>query len=138
MILLVLVIVFGVLSSLGLAISLIVYNKNYGETAGCTAILFGVLLFGLIIASPMIFGDQYSESISLPEKIAALEITIEQQKELLSDLESHDIVMGLEGLEMKKTIQNTILEYNTAIARLNSLNKNVFVYFKPKRINMGY
>jgi len=75
---------------------------------------------------------QYNESRLLPEKIVGLNDTIVQQKEMLSEISSQDVQLGLEGIEIKKTIQETIKEYNLALARARYLQKNAWVFFKPR------
>ena len=94
-----------------------------------------VILMALVFGFGTAFIRQYSESVSLPQEIVALETTIMQQKELISEMGNDDLATGLEGIEVKKTIQGTIREYNFAVARLNYLNNNAWVYFKPRMIN---
>ena len=77
-------------------------------------------------------GIQYADSLSLPAKVEALKDTITEQRAMLSTVSQQDIQLGLEGIQMKKTIQDTIREYNMTLARVRYLQRNPWVFFKPQ------
>ena len=109
-------------------------SENYhASDVGNNLSIAGIVIFiaAVLIGGPVLV-DQYNTSISLPEEIVGLNNTIAQQKEMLSEIGSKDIQLGLEGIEIKKTIQETIKEYNLALARARYLQKNAWVFFKPR------
>jgi len=77
------------------------------------------------------FGSQYAASIYLPLKLEALNTTIEQQTEYIIGIDA-TIGQGLEGMEIKREIQQTIRDRNELLAQIEYRQVSPWYLFKPK------
>lgn len=95
------------------------------------ATIAGVIcVFILAITFGQWFGHQYSEVLGVEERIPMLTETIEQQTALLAGLDQ-SVGSGLEGLEIKRTIQQTIRDRNDLIATARIMRRSAWYVFKP-------
>lgn len=125
--LLCLALVFAALLVVGIIITI---NDDSRNTGGPAYTWFGFLLLLVVLAVAVaVIPDQHGEALSIPIKIAALERTIEQQTALISD--DATLGQGLEGLEVKRTIQTTIRDLNDLIARAEYITISPWYIFKP-------
>ena len=88
-----------------------------------TGMIFCVLGFFIHI------GCQYEEAISMPLQLAALTVTIDEQTALLAD--EATLGQGLEGMEIKREIQQTIRDKNELIANIELRRASLWYLFKP-------
>ena len=77
------------------------------------------------------FGSQYAASIYLPLQLEALNATIEQQAEYITGIDA-TIGQGLEGMEIKREIQQTIRDRNMLLAQIEYRQVSPWYLFKPK------
>ncbi len=123
--------------SVSLAVGICCVNRskkrsNYNMCSGGSFALTVASAIALAIALLALSGtlaDQYSSSINIPLQIEALTLTISEQSALIS---SRDVGLGngLEGLEIKKTIQQAIRDKNDLVAKAKYINKNSWILFK--------
>ena len=90
-----------------------------------------LMLIGIVVVFPIIFGCQHGSSLYLPIKLIALNATIELQSEYITAGDA-GIGAGLEGLEIKREIQQTIKERNLLIAEIEYRQISPWYYFKPE------
>lgn len=88
----------------------------------------GVCLVLLIFSIEM--GSQYTEAIYLPLRLEALNGTIEEQSAFITIGEG-TVAQGLEGLEIKREIQQTIRDRNELIATIRYRQRSPWYLFKP-------
>ena len=113
------------------AIAAVVCWAGVGEDDdNITPALIFTLVTLLVIIVPI--ANQHIAALYLPLNIAALERTIEQQKELIAV--DATLGQGLEGLEIKQEIQSNIRKLNELIARAEYIAISPWWMFKP---NMG-
>jgi len=117
------------------SISLIVTGLAFIKHKGAEwlSALGSVLLIVALGISVLITISQHTTCLSIPFKIAALERTIEQQTALISD--DATLGQGLEGLEIKREIQNTIRDLNDLIAKAEYITISPWWMFKPQTMN---
>jgi len=96
---------------------------------GIAAAIICTLILAPIIGITL--GCQYSSALSLEARIPMLAQTIEEQKELLGDCDQ-TLGSGLEGLEIKQTIQETIRDRNDLIASAQIRRRSGWYLFKPE------
>jgi len=99
---------------------------NVGFFLSCFAML-AVLIIALAG-----LGCQYSETIYLPLRLDALNTTIEQQSAYITAGVDGSIAQGLEGLEIKREIQQTIRERNELIATILYRQRSPWYLFRPE------
>ena len=97
----------------------------WGQGVGCSIAGLLVCVFGLIA----VLGYQYQSAISMPLRLDALNATIVEQTELLAS--DATLGQGLEGLEIKREIQQTIRERNELIANMETRRRSAWYLFKP-------
>ena len=122
----------GLLFIIGMLVGSITSDWDTQEM-GSNAAIAGMIMFIIVaVVAACWLGSQYAESLFLPAKVQALRDTITEQKAMLSMISRQDIQLGLERMQMKKTIQDTIREYNLTLARVRYLQRNPWVFFKPQ------
>jgi len=121
-------VVFGGMVIAGIIIEINSRNSN-GDPVVCAA-LGGAFLAITVIVALITIPCMHAEALGMPFKIAALERTIDQQKELISI--DATLGQGLEGLEMKHAIQDNISKLNNMIARAEYITISPWWMFKPK------
>ena len=106
-------------------------SDPYGEWV--MGIIFSsmAVLAVLIVAFTSI-GTQYSDTIYLPLHLDALNATIEQQSAYITAGVDGSIAQGLEGLEIKREIQQTIRDRNELIATILYRQRSPWYLFKPE------
>ena len=87
---------------------------------------------GCLIVFALTLGGQYEAAISMPLKLEALNVTIIEQTELLADAAT--LGQGLEGLEIKREIQQTIRDRNELIASIEVRRISLWYLFKPRAV----
>ena len=108
------------------------YRRMYMRPWCSALIAIGAVFLGLsCLVAPLVLGCQYSDSLYMPQELAALNATIEQQSEYIT---TGDVAIGagLEGLEIKREIQQTIRERNMLIAQIEYRQISPWYYFKPE------
>lgn len=128
-------ILFAVLISLFVALTIFSFamkiriekRNSYSEwhVPGILCIIATVFCLAIFIG---VSCDQYNERIRLPFSINALSITISEQTSLLSG--GSGFADGLEGMQMKQSIQGAIRDKNDLIARARYINANPWFLFK--------
>ena len=108
--------------------------KYIGQTAydmWQIGVVFSAIGTGLVLlVFTVMLGCQYSDGIYLPLKLEALTTTIEQQTEYISGIDA-TIGQGLEGLDIKREIQQTIRERNMLLAQIEYRQVSPWYLFKP-------
>ena len=97
----------------------------YDDSAFHAMICMAVVI--LVVLVPII--GQHTHVLAIPLRIAAIERTIEQQKELIAV--DATLGQGLEGLEIKQEIQLNIRKLNDLIARAEYIAISPWWMFKP-------
>jgi len=101
----------------------------YDSWGGGIAVgIFAVV--GCLLAFALTLGDQYQSSIHMPLRLESLRVTITEQTELLADAAT--LGQGLEGLEIKREIQQTIRDKNELIAEIGLRRLSMWYLFKPR------
>jgi len=77
------------------------------------------------------FGSQYSAALYMPIRLEALNLTIEQQTEYIVGIDA-TVGQGLEGVEVKREIQQTIRARNELIAQMEYRRISPWYLFKPQ------
>lgn len=85
---------------------------------------------GCLLVFALTLGDQYEDAIHMPLRLEALSTTIIEQTELLADAAT--LGQGLEGLEIKREIQQTIRDRNELIATMGLRRLSLWYLFKPR------
>jgi len=106
-------------------------DDSYGEWAMGVIVSCLAILAVLIVAFISI-GTQYSDTIYLPLHLDALSTTIEQQSAYITAGVDASIAQGLEGLEIKREIQQTIRERNELIATILYRQRSPWYLFRPE------
>jgi len=86
---------------------------------------------GVVLACVITFGCQYNGAILMPLNLEAMNVTIDQQSEYIT-LEGGTVAQGLEGLEIKREIQQTIRDRNMLIAEIEYRQRSSWYLFKPR------
>ena len=130
MALIILFVLLGVVLVSTIVVSSIQYNKdNYEEGWLAGVVLGSIILAVLLINIVVTISCQYNDSIYLPQKLIALNETISQQTEYVSNNDV-SIGSGLEGTNIKKAIMDTIKERNQLIAEMRFRNISIWYIFK--------
>jgi len=98
---------------------------------GAAGVFFtlGVVVLAISIGLTCEFGVQYGRAINVAETCRALQQTVIEQKALLAN---DDLTLGggLEALEVRKTLLQTIRDYEDAKARVRYINRSAWWFFK--------
>lgn len=104
--------------------------KYWEHSPSIAATIIGGFMFTVLfgITLGVLCGD-YSDKINVPLRIEALATTISEQSALVSKGDV-GIGNGLEGVEIKKVIQQAIRDKNDLIAYAKGHNKSSWTVFK--------
>ena len=99
----------------------------------------GIVLSAVGVALCLLFfvitaGCQYHEALYMPLKLEALNITIVEQTEMISA--EATLGQGLEGMEIKREIQQTIRDRNELLAQIELRHQSLWYLFKPQRAGL--
>ena len=108
---------------------------KWRHQSGCDVWEMGVIfsaagLLLVIALSAGFFGGQYSESLRLPIQLEYLNTTIEEQEAYITFGDA-GIGQGLEGMEIKREIQQTIRDRNDLIAEIEYRRVSPWYLFRP-------
>lgn len=105
-------------------------ERDEDEAAG---VLVGLVIFVLAASIGLAceFGAQYGRAINAAETCRALRQTVIEQKALLAN-EDLTLGGGLEALEVRKTLLQTIRNYEDAKARMRYINRSAWWFFKAE------
>ena len=124
--------------SLGVAVWFLFYSLHEQKNQDDSGIWEIGITFSIIAILGIIggiggggFGSQYAASIYLPLQLEALNATIEQQAEYITGIDA-TIGQGLEGMEIKREIQQTIRDRNMLLAQIEYRQVSPWYLFKPK------
>jgi len=106
-------------------------SDSYGEW-GIGVFLSCFAVLAVLIIALADFGTQYSSTIYLPLRLDALNTTIEQQSAYITAGVDGSIAQGLEGLEIKREIQQTIRDRNELIATILYRQRSPWYLFRLK------
>ena len=127
-------IVFAVLAGICLIFTIVgilmLVNDNNSFGGFMFTVWGSALLAVTLIVALTLIPCQHAEALSIHMRIAALERTVEQQTALISS--DGTFGQGLEGLEMKRTIQETIRDLNDLIARAEYIEISPWYIFRPR------
>jgi len=97
-------------------------------------IVLGAFVLAASIGLACEFGAQYGRTINAAETCRALRQTVIEQKALLAN---DDLTLGggLEALEVRKTLLQTIRDYEDARVRVRYINRSAWWFFKAGEPN---
>ncbi len=128
-----------IIGSIVLAILLFVatgamLGSDDGEAAAGFFLFLGMSALAISIGLACEFGAQYGRAINAAETCRALRQTVIEQKALLAN---DDLTLGggLEALEVRKTLLQTIRDYEDARARVRYINRSAWWFFKAGEPN---
>jgi len=123
---------------LGIAIVCLIYSLHKQKNQDYSGIWEMGVAFSVIAILGIIggicgggFGSLYAASIYLPLQLEELNATIEQQAEYITGIDA-TIGQGLEGMEIKREIQQTIRDRNMLLAQIEYRQVSPWYLFKPK------
>jgi hypothetical protein len=132
-------VVLGVVSLIALIAGIVFGVKSagrYWDVGPVVTVVFSAVILGMCcLVFPITLGCQYSNALYMPQKLVALNATIEQQSAYITTGDA-TIGNGLEGLEIKREIQQTIRDRNMLIAQMEYRRLSPWYLFKPRTDNL--
>ena len=122
--------------SLGVAVVFLVFsiykftNQESYDTWAVGVVLAIIAILGVIGGFGGGIASQHSEALYMPIRLASLNLTIEQQTEYIVGIDV-TVGQGLEGVEVKREIQQTIRDRNELIAQMEYRTISPWYLFKP-------
>jgi len=110
-------------------IAAVMLGDDDSEVEAGFFLVLGMLALAISIGFTCEFSAQYGRAINAAETCRALRQTVIEQKALLAN---DDLTLGggLEALEVRKTLLQTIRDYEDAKARVRYINRSAWWFFK--------
>ena len=103
------------------------FSKDEEFTYVMFAVFLAALIFSAVVALPTAI-CQYNTALHMPFRIEALDKSIVQMREELASADS-SFVQGMEGFQIKQSIQDAIVERNQILGVAKYYNRSSWFMF---------